>query len=50
MEITTKLSKVNLGKLCSTYRVVLKANTSTLPFYMKDVFNKAANLDFRNAR
>lgn len=48
--VISRLSKPNLVLLCQAYRQVLKTNKIVLPFYMKDIFNQAANLDFRNAR
>jgi hypothetical protein len=50
METKTLLSKPNLKRLLSLYRIVLQTHRHRLPFTLTGVCNEAAMSDFRNAR
>ncbi|TNV86696.1 hypothetical protein FGO68_gene2516 [Halteria grandinella] len=46
----TLLSKPNLVRLVSLYRVTLKNNQRLLPFYLQSLGEEATRVGFRNAR
>ena len=50
MDAKSLLSKPNLKRMISLYRLVLKTNKQALPFYLVGLCDQAVVTDFRHAR